>query len=113
MTQYGLLNEGEGMSNYDPMDFPLPMHKCCMYHSRDWSEMQRGKYPPSEHSQGCSEFKLKDFYSVVTTYDSGSSCIVDSIEEAEQIIRDDHELKIVPIKLTQDQFNNLHEFIGW
>lgn len=91
------------------------MSKCnCSTMARTWVETHGGKYPHSEHSPACAEFKLKH-YAVV---DDGNSEVVIKISEVSEWLADccinkgGSSPTVKLVTLTKDQFNRMKEFEG-
>lgn len=76
---------------------------------RLFEETQGGKYPPSEHAPGCSEYILDEFMLISL---DGKGCVVPKNEYFPEDYEED-EYIISEIKLTRDQYDNLKEFEGF
>ena len=92
----------------------LPLHDCCATHCRDWNETQGGRLPPSEHSPGCTNFRLERFAKI--TYSTGASCVMEwpsGTEWTDLAVDDEDEPPTLEeIQMTRDQFERLEEFAG-
>jgi len=92
----------------------LPLHACCATHCRDWSETQGGLLPPSEHSPGCSNFRMECFTQI--TYWTGATLITEWPIETEwtdfAVDDGDEPPTLSKIWMTRDQLDRLEEFAG-
>ena len=77
---------------------------------RTWKETQDGKYPYSEHTPGCDEYKPEEF--TVIEYD-GARCVMEPHEAKAMLAESDEEYAVSTVMLTRDQFDRMLEFQGF
>ncbi len=71
--------------------------------------------PFSKHHSNCPNYKLKTFFSVKFKDESGGGCVFKTKPEAQIMVDEtpEEEYVIVPIQMTEDQFEQLDEFDGF
>jgi hypothetical protein len=91
------------------------VYSCCADHCRDWRETKNGKYPPSDHSPGCVNYKLIKLHCLKINKD----WLIDIPKNIKEIVKDfdnafeDIDYTVEEIYLTQDQFDKLPEAKGF
>lgn len=73
-------------------------------------ETDGGRYPMPEHSPHCNDFKQKEFVRLECSH---GSFIMEPNEAQALISEGDEKYTTTIVMLTQDQFDNLHEFTGF
>jgi hypothetical protein len=90
----------------------ITLHPCCSGHTRTFDETKCGKYPASDHSPTCQNYKQEEF--ALLKYDGGS-CIVEK-RDVVHMVEDGNAngmvYQVEAIMLTRDQFEKLPEFQG-
>lgn len=81
----------------------------CQTMSRDLSETQDGRFPPSLHAPRCEDFKLLEFSCI--KFDN-ASFIVPADERDGVLENIDGQRQVETVMLTQDQFDKLPEYDG-
>ena len=88
--------------------------ECCGDHCRDWRETRNGTLPASNHSPGCPNYKTDKFYQVKIKGCKGTSCIVETQTEVDDMFADEeNEYDVSEIEMTRDQYERLDEFDGF
>ena len=96
------------MTNIDAF-IGLRMHPCCAHHCRTWTETDRWRLPPSEHSPGCEHYKPERFAALDW---GGAVCVTEWGGQDEYLGDPDERPNVSEIWITRDQFERLGEFQG-
>jgi len=97
-------------------EYRLKLNECCIDHCRDWAETHEGKYPPSDHSPGCKNFKLEKFAKIKDP--EGGIMLAPEAEQSEalEMVKEcwpDNQDKVVIagyVMLTDDQVERMREY---
>ena len=82
----------------------------CKNWCRNWSETHAGKYPKSEHSPGCEDYKTEKFSRVEH---DGAACVMEQHDAAAMLAESEDEYMVETVILTRDQFERMGEFAGF
>ena len=88
--------------------------KCCFNFCRTWEETENGKWPESDHSPACPEYKRRHYFRITAKGDNGPSCILDSKSAVIDFVDGEpEEYDVKTVRITRDQYEKLSEFEGF
>jgi hypothetical protein len=87
----------------------------CKTHARTFEETRDSRYPASAHAPSCEDYKLEKFWRITLDGTTAVATVDEFLEHCDHVKYDDDAEHYVydEVYLTQDQYDNMIEFLGF